>query len=401
MKPEEHRAILRQTVADYVKRREFEAGCLVSRRAHPAFPIGSLEYVYSSSVLTVQQGDSRQRPDSIGIEDHYYELLSPPASSGRAGIGLVYRVGLIYRQPSAGHPAATGYSLVAIAVFEEHVSQFEGGRRLSEHPEALTEVELWPPWHSIHPDPDYLGTGETKAVHSFSEPWARRKYYYRALRSPFHLLEAIAPAALVYESNKHNEPVPRSEYGIPDGLEPLRQDFEYCPILLHSLSQAGRAADFSPLSLFGDHTLVTCLTDHELPILRSIVRGCRRRQPRQAELKFINEILDILKPVSRLDAVGEFCYRMFYDFGVHLVNQGKLAICDFCGRFFLPRHNKRFCSLRSEGRDCGKKARNARQYEKHRERIKDYYREEMRETRSFQKAVLKKPKDIPHPTEST
>lgn len=43
--------------------------------------------------------------------------------------------------------------------------------------------------------------------------------------------------------------------------------------------------------------------------------------------------------------------------------------CQFCGHYIDYVKNKRFCSLASEKRDCGKKARNKRHYERNKEKI--------------------------------
>jgi len=43
--------------------------------------------------------------------------------------------------------------------------------------------------------------------------------------------------------------------------------------------------------------------------------------------------------------------------------------CQYCNRYIDYVKNKRFCSLNSEKRDCGKKARNKRHYQRNKERI--------------------------------
>ena len=47
----------------------------------------------------------------------------------------------------------------------------------------------------------------------------------------------------------------------------------------------------------------------------------------------------------------------------------EMGQCQFCGRFIDYVKNKRFCSLNAEKRDCGKKARNKRHYQKNKEKI--------------------------------
>jgi hypothetical protein len=42
--------------------------------------------------------------------------------------------------------------------------------------------------------------------------------------------------------------------------------------------------------------------------------------------------------------------------------------CDFCGAYFEYKEGKRYCSLKSEGKDCGSKIRDKRDYSKHKQK---------------------------------
>ena len=59
--------------------------------------------------------------------------------------------------------------------------------------------------------------------------------------------------------------------------------------------------------------------------------------------------------------------------------------CQFCGRYIDYVKNKRFCSLASEKRDCGKRARNKRHYAKHRDKILPKAIRTNKELRAFYK----------------
>jgi len=83
---------------------------------------------------------------------------------------------------------------------------------------------------------------------------------------------------------------------------------------------------------------------------------------------------DLIKKVSEF--CNEFCNEknnpytplngfllsMVKDLGEDLLDKGAAKECGYCGGIFPFRTNKLYCSPVSEGRDCGKKARNQRYY---------------------------------------
>jgi hypothetical protein len=65
-----------------------------------------------------------------------------------------------------------------------------------------------------------------------------------------------------------------------------------------------------------------------------------------------------------------------------------------CGDFFLidnRKKTKKYCSLKYEGKNCAKQARNKKHYEKHKKEIKPKARKSMRELRAcYKKYGVKK-----------
>ncbi|TET83075.1 hypothetical protein E3J38_01110 [candidate division TA06 bacterium] len=91
--------------------------------------------------------------------------------------------------------------------------------------------------------------------------------------------------------------------------------------------------------------------------------------------------------------VTDYLYRFFDDLIDHMTTRKRVAKCQFCGGFFrLTRLNKKYCSLKSEDKDCGAKARDHHYYGKH----KDQIRAKARNRRALQKKVGSK--KIAHPS---
>jgi len=67
-----------------------------------------------------------------------------------------------------------------------------------------------------------------------------------------------------------------------------------------------------------------------------------------------------------------------------LKERQKITQCSLCGNIF-PFHTKRkYCALETEGKDCGKKARNRRFYSRHREEILPKAKKYSEEYRKYQ-----------------
>lgn len=94
---------------------------------------------------------------------------------------------------------------------------------------------------------------------------------------------------------------------------------------------------------------------------------------------------------DRTYPLTNFCYKFLDDLVDDLLTQKQITRCQLCGDFFKCFQSKKYCSLKYEGKDCGKKARYRRWYEKHKRQILPKARKEMKETRAlYKKLGLKK-----------
>ena len=140
------------------------------------------------------------------------------------------------------------------------------------------------------------------------------------------------------------------------------------------------------------------LINQEIPkmgkiwLYEKLMRYTRRNFEVDAEaLKFFNSLCP-LKKVSQLDSLNHFIYTFLCGRIYSFVDSGIISQCGHCGSFIEYKKGKKYCSLIKERRDCGKSARNIRHYKKHRDKILDYYRKEMKETRLFIKTLSTKNK---------
>ena len=84
-----------------------------------------------------------------------------------------------------------------------------------------------------------------------------------------------------------------------------------------------------------------------------------------------------------------------------LAEKKVLSRCEHCGDYFRYQKNKKYCSALSEGKDCGKKARNKKYYKKYKDKISKYYRDEMRDTRAEIKIITERDSRNVKGTENT
>ena len=104
-------------------------------------------------------------------------------------------------------------------------------------------------------------------------------------------------------------------------------------------------------------------------------------------LKRLNRLNEIIG--DRTDPLTDFCWKFFDDLIDDLTTQKQIGKCQLCGDFFehLRVREKKFCSLKSEGKNCGKSARNKRYYEKHKDEILPKARKSTKELRAFYKKM--------------
>jgi len=96
----------------------------------------------------------------------------------------------------------------------------------------------------------------------------------------------------------------------------------------------------------------------------------RRKSISDRDFKMLNRLKKRMG--DRTYPLTNFCWKFFDDLIDDMATQRQIAECQFCGDLFkydsrLP--GKKFCSLKSEGKDCGKPARDHRYYETHKNKI--------------------------------
>jgi|GEM_PF-2482337 hypothetical protein len=136
-----------------------------------------------------------------------------------------------------------------------------------------------------------------------------------------------------------------------------------------------------------------CMKKREfLPFLdkiRKVVEIFERNKTiKQEECKKLNQIKKELPEEENITA--DLLHSFFDSLIKDLIKNKIIFRCEFCGDYFLFRRNKKFCSLKTEGKDCAKKARNKRYYETKAPKLREKSRKEMRETRAeYKKHGLK------------
>ena len=92
------------------------------------------------------------------------------------------------------------------------------------------------------------------------------------------------------------------------------------------------------------------------------------------------------------DPLVRFCFSFLDDMLEDLYLKRIISRCASCGNAFVFDKKKKYCSLLSEGKNCGKSARNKTYYQRYRDRIKLKKRQGMAEWRSYLKErKIKKP----------
>lgn len=85
-----------------------------------------------------------------------------------------------------------------------------------------------------------------------------------------------------------------------------------------------------------------------------------------------------------------FCYKFLDELIADLVTQKQISRCQHCGDFFpidSKRKTKIYCSLKFEGKNCAKQARNKIDHERHKEERRAKARKTTKELREFYKKM--------------
>jgi len=87
--------------------------------------------------------------------------------------------------------------------------------------------------------------------------------------------------------------------------------------------------------------------------------------------KYLKELNIVQARMSNRDfPIIDFCSKFLDELITDLLTEKQILICNFCHDFIRYHKGKKYCSLSSEGKDCGTKARNHEHYKRHQEEIK-------------------------------
>jgi hypothetical protein len=130
--------------------------------------------------------------------------------------------------------------------------------------------------------------------------------------------------------------------------------------------------------------LLSGLFNHVFPRLCDIIEVFEQEKNiAKPNIEFLNEIKCFCE--FKVDAVSMFLVSIIESVVNLLLTQKLLSICEYCGDVFSYKRGKKYCSLLEEGKNCGEKARNKKDYERHKDSRRKYYAQEMKETRNFLK----------------
>ena len=248
-------------------------------------------------------------------------------------------------------------------------------------------------WDMIHTKTD----GEGKSVDSFyysDQPWEDRfKLGYTKLW-PVNIMSELF-AAGVFEECRYN---PNAKLNpdlvsspTPEG-EPNYKGFEIDRNLVDVYSKnTWVPREDAIVSESTSTKLVRFLSQSEVHIWASICANSLRRPIKDHELHFMRTTYQSLSSLHNtfLNSMTSVAFGMILNAYLMLSEFNILDLCQRCGRIMRKRHDKKYCSVASEGVGCAKKYHSKKYYQKNRDRITEYYREEMRENR----AVIKGAKD--------
>jgi hypothetical protein len=224
-------------------------------------------------------------------------------------------------------------------------------------------------------------------------PWTERANMFRLVMPPHFVLDYLASVSQDWDKNEvcdmmreqKDIPHPPDLYDVVDSVSQVT----WMDI---ALFRGFWLLAIDPLvSEYLDTSLVKFLLGREIPTLQSVIRRHLTEPIQNRDVDFLTKmhwgLLNLF--LETPDAITRFAAALFTPFCESLVEDGVLSRCKYCHGYFKYRRTKKYCSLVSEGRDCGKKARNRLDYQRHRSTRLQYYRAEMRETREYYKKLRK------------
>ncbi len=386
--------ILTNAVRKFLKERESSSNKLTFHRSCPPHA----PYYTVENPHLRRTDDWEFVPVAEYVPDHEMHFLRTLLRGTEVNMGLYYKVTRYVGEQGGNGQGGLNFVVVnLITGFAEGDKAYGEGwvqyqdefvnYRIDEIDEAMITHYR----HTLRlTNSDGVSTNPSKVY--FSDiPWSDRLSLYHGIHHSYSLLgipvEAFVPPDCVeggIGELVENELL--DQHGLDPSLGLIYDDFEFSMSLCGIVSKADWIEDSCRLDV------LSVMRDHEIPILRAIVRSCDERPINSEELRFVNDVLYALAPATDFEPSAHFLYDMFLSFAYDQETRQILSQCEECTRFIYYRPGKKYCSLAGEGRDCGKKARNRRDYEKHRQKRLTHSRKERRLDREFLRRIMQKEK---------
>lgn len=221
-------------------------------------------------------------------------------------------------------------------------------------------------------------------------PLTKRIPFYRQISMPFAMLPMRVYGNSVFCKQMEQLPIivkQREEFTL-DPHDLMNKEFEVHFMISDLFSNfSWRTHEDAIVKKYLDTSLLHFLSMREIPIWAAISGNVDYRDIKDNELAHLNECMFLLYPFAKRfpNAINRVAVEYLMYCMEELVDKQVASYCSFCARIIRYKKGKKHCSMRIEGRDCGKSARNRRHYAKNRDTILPRMREGMRLHRNLLK----------------
>ncbi len=232
-------------------------------------------------------------------------------------------------------------------------------------------------------------------IHYLSDvDWSTRLRLFHGYHLPLNLPTVSIPFIYPEESDYNPRELrvflePLRRYNIQSNVTDIIANFEDKGDFVYPQMWYDRELEL--ISKFENTILLSYLNHQEIPMWFRVLEELKKRQINDIELEYLNNTMPIILDLCTKykNAVNDEVYTLI----IWLIGIGKslgaFSQCQFCDRIIRFRKGKKYCSLTSEGRNCGKMARNSRFYEAHQEKLRGISRREMQLTRELERRLRK------------
>ena len=365
-------------LAEYASKRNRDVNKIILRRSRE--PYNKPFYVYENPKLKMNE-KSEFLPEMkmvLFAEDHFYVTLARYRNYNR---GLYYKISH-YFVPKYGPQNLVLYTTVVTMIkpFEESITCQEDCHKL-DIKNYIDDIDPTGPFYGLIPNNKQVPKSKISRKYYSDIPWSERINMFRRYMIPGAFLTipiTMSPDAVeLYDYSDQPFERPNDDDIVDFQYRVTKEDRDKFHILWYRETIDGVFRDFTDL------TLVEFLQHTEIPILSAIMREASYDEVTFNQLEFVNNMSQAFRMLDNPNALDLFLFGLSMSLDILFTDYKKAKRCQFCLKLFKYRPNKKYCSFLSEGRDCGKKARNKKDYARHRDKRRTYYRNEMKSTRKF------------------